>query len=105
MNQNDVDRRGGMDEAYLTRSMLTRLAATLRSRQGGNLANELPTIGGDIDENAGVVVDDNCTVCFTAAHLIEQETNITFVIGDVTMKMAFMTWNSGLFCYSYSNPF
>lgn len=62
MNQNDVDRRGGMDEAYLTRSMLTRLAATLRSRQGGNLANELPTIGGDIDENAGVVVDDNCTV-------------------------------------------
>ncbi|KAJ5574464.1 hypothetical protein N7450_008363 [Penicillium hetheringtonii] len=46
MNQNDVDRRGGMDEAYLTRSMLTRLAATLRSRQGGTLQTDcLPLAG------------------------------------------------------------
>ncbi|KAF3394267.1 WD repeat protein iqw1 [Penicillium rolfsii] len=60
MSQNDVDRRGGMSEAYITRSMLARLAATLRGGQvgtGGLAAGLAP------GEGATVVLDDNCLVC------------------------------------------
>ncbi|KAH2244963.1 hypothetical protein KXW71_004675 [Aspergillus fumigatus] len=57
MSQNDVDRQGGMSEAYITRSMLARLAATLRQRQ---------TTGGTLVDGAGegatIVLDENCTV-------------------------------------------
>jgi nuclear receptor interaction protein len=57
MSQNDVDRQGGMSEAYITRSMLARLAATLRQRQ---------TVGGALVDGAGegatIVLDENCTV-------------------------------------------
>ena len=49
-SQNDVDRQGGMSDAYLTRSMLARLAATIHA--GGATTRE----GGTI------VLDDNCTV-------------------------------------------
>ncbi|KAF7181370.1 hypothetical protein CNMCM7691_000588 [Aspergillus felis] len=56
MSQNDVDRQGGMSEAYITRSMLARLAATLRQRQ---------TVGGALVDGAGegatIVLDENCT--------------------------------------------
>ncbi|CEJ53969.1 hypothetical protein PMG11_00299 [Penicillium brasilianum] len=59
ISQNDVDRRGGMSEAYITRSMLARLAATLRGGQagtGGLAAGLAP------GEGATVVLDDNCSV-------------------------------------------
>jgi nuclear receptor interaction protein len=64
MSQNDVDRRGGMSEAYITRSMLARLAATLRGRQGGGGAGAVGVGGlGDVPgEGASVVLDDNCAV-------------------------------------------
>ncbi|KAJ5678503.1 uncharacterized protein N7477_004136 [Penicillium maclennaniae] len=60
MSQNDVDRRGGMSEAYITRSMLARLAATLRGRQGG--AGGAGGLGAIPGEGASVVLDDNCVV-------------------------------------------
>ncbi|KAJ5654739.1 hypothetical protein N7490_001742 [Penicillium lividum] len=58
ISQNDVDRRGGMSEAYITRSMLTRLAATLRGRQ--TLEGGIEGVGGG--EGATVVLDENCLV-------------------------------------------
>lgn len=76
MSQNDVERRGGMSEAFITvcleiccpilsytvanstkRGMLSRLAATLRSRQTGAEG------GAAQGENTTIVVDDNCVVC------------------------------------------
>ncbi|KAJ5636923.1 uncharacterized protein N7484_010236, partial [Penicillium longicatenatum] len=62
ISQNDVDRRGGMSEAYITRSMLSRLAATLRGRQtlGGGLGGGIEGIGGEGGEAATVVLDENC---------------------------------------------
>ncbi|RAK91674.1 WD repeat-containing protein [Aspergillus costaricaensis CBS 115574] len=57
MSQNDVDRQGGMSEAYITRHMLARLAATLRDQRHGVTVGE----GG---EHATLVLDDNsCNVC------------------------------------------
>ncbi|PYH90092.1 WD repeat-containing protein [Aspergillus ellipticus CBS 707.79] len=52
MSQNDVDRQGGMSEAYITRHMLARLAATLRDQRHGVPVGE----GG---EHATLVLDDN----------------------------------------------
>ncbi|RAL02352.1 WD repeat-containing protein [Aspergillus ibericus CBS 121593] len=52
MSQNDVDRQGGMNEAYITRHMLARLAATLRDQRHGVTVGE----GG---EHATLVLDDN----------------------------------------------
>ncbi|KAJ5688575.1 hypothetical protein N7462_002967 [Penicillium macrosclerotiorum] len=60
MSQNDVDRRGGMSEAYITRSMLARLAATLRGGPGGNGPGLGATVGAG--EGATVVLDENCQV-------------------------------------------
>ncbi|KAJ6005173.1 hypothetical protein N7451_003117 [Penicillium sp. IBT 35674x] len=60
ISQNDVDRRGGMSEAYITRSMLTRLAATLRGRQ--SLGGGIEGMGGEGGEGATVVLDENCLV-------------------------------------------
>ncbi|EPS28092.1 hypothetical protein PDE_03038 [Penicillium oxalicum 114-2] len=59
MSQNDVDRRGGMSEAFITRSMLARLAATLRSGQNNPVGVPAGVVPG---EPATVVLDDNCTV-------------------------------------------
>ncbi|KAJ5769798.1 uncharacterized protein N7511_001849 [Penicillium nucicola] len=59
MNENDVERRGGMSEAYITRSMLARLAATLRGRQGG--VGGMEGLGAH-DGDTPVVLDDNCSV-------------------------------------------
>ncbi|KAJ5139500.1 hypothetical protein N7448_002908 [Penicillium atrosanguineum] len=67
MGQNDVDRRGGMSEAYITRSMLARLAATLRGRQGG--AGGAGGLGAVPGEGASVVLDDNCVVCALRTYL------------------------------------
>ncbi|KAJ9212426.1 hypothetical protein DTO166G4_5918 [Paecilomyces variotii] len=59
MSRNDVDRQGGMTEAFVTRSMLSRLAATLRQRQtlGG-----IAALGGEVGEGTTIVLDENCTV-------------------------------------------
>ncbi|KAJ6095098.1 hypothetical protein N7467_002611 [Penicillium canescens] len=59
MSENDVERRGGMSEAYITRSMLARLAATLRGRQGG--LGGMEGLGAS-DGDTTVVLDDNCSV-------------------------------------------
>ncbi|RAL12128.1 WD repeat-containing protein [Aspergillus homomorphus CBS 101889] len=52
MNQNDVDRQGGMSEASITRHMLARLATTLRDQQ----YNVEP---GGAGEHATLVLDEN----------------------------------------------
>ncbi|OJD13295.1 hypothetical protein AJ78_06237 [Emergomyces pasteurianus Ep9510] len=57
MSQNDIDRQGGMNEAFITRGMLARLAATLRERQ---------VIRGTIETTEGVeggtiTLDENCS--------------------------------------------
>lgn len=60
VSQNDMQRKGGMRDAFITRGMLAQLAASLRARQGG--AGDL---GGGVvvGENRGaVLVDDNCTM-------------------------------------------
>ncbi|KAJ5542785.1 hypothetical protein N7535_005209 [Penicillium sp. DV-2018c] len=54
MSQNDVERRGGVDEALITRGMLQRLAANLRAGEGG--------VGTGIEGGPTLIVDDNCTV-------------------------------------------
>ncbi|KAJ5964914.1 uncharacterized protein N7479_004790 [Penicillium vulpinum] len=60
MSQNDVERRGGMNEAHITRSMLERLAGSLRGRHG--------SLGVGLDDMAApgehrtIVIDDNCSV-------------------------------------------
>ncbi|KAJ6168818.1 hypothetical protein N7497_001661 [Penicillium chrysogenum] len=55
MSQNDVERRGGMNEAHITRSMLERLAGNFRGQRGiGDIA-----ITGD---HPTIVIDDNCSV-------------------------------------------
>ncbi|KAH8431827.1 WD repeat-containing protein [Aspergillus melleus] len=51
MSQNDVNRQGGMDEAYITREMLSQLAVNLRRQQAA---------GGV--ENASFVLEDNCHI-------------------------------------------
>ncbi|KAJ5086127.1 hypothetical protein N7532_010898 [Penicillium argentinense] len=62
MSENDVERRGGVNDAFVTRHMLTRLAATLRGRQGASLGGGIPAIGGEAGENATIILDDNCQV-------------------------------------------
>ncbi|RMJ21725.1 hypothetical protein PHISP_07407 [Aspergillus sp. HF37] len=71
MSQNDVDRQGGMNEAFITRSMLSRLAATLRERQGlgggpggpgGPGGADAPPFGGAAGEGGTIVLDENCQV-------------------------------------------
>ncbi|KAI9931557.1 hypothetical protein ASPWEDRAFT_169598 [Aspergillus wentii DTO 134E9] len=58
MSQNDVDRQGGMSEAFITRSMLAQLAANLRDRNAG--AQAAGANGGD--EGRTIVLDEDCTV-------------------------------------------
>ncbi|KAJ5207434.1 hypothetical protein N7472_003882 [Penicillium cf. griseofulvum] len=60
MSQNDVERRGGMNEAHITRSMLERLATNLRGGHGG-LGVGIEDIGSP-GEHRTIVIDDNCSV-------------------------------------------
>ncbi|KAJ5179129.1 hypothetical protein N7492_002339 [Penicillium capsulatum] len=59
ISQNDVDRRGGMSEAHITRSMLNSLAATLRGRQTTETGLGPAAVVGD---DAAVTLDENCLV-------------------------------------------
>ncbi|KAL8672356.1 MAG: hypothetical protein Q9168_003176 [Polycauliona sp. 1 TL-2023] len=59
IRENDVQRQGGMREAFITRGMLAQLSARLRARQaaGGE--------GGDgegEDDGVPIMVDDNCSI-------------------------------------------
>ncbi|OAX80682.1 hypothetical protein ACJ72_04977 [Emergomyces africanus] len=58
MSQNDIDRQGGMNEAFITRGVLARLAATLRDRQviRGTIQTAEGIQGGTI------TLDENCNV-------------------------------------------
>ncbi|KAL2037396.1 hypothetical protein N7G274_009881 [Stereocaulon virgatum] len=60
ISQNDVQRQGGMRDAFITRGMLAQLAARLRARQGGADGPGGGVILGEDGE--AVIVDDNCTV-------------------------------------------
>ncbi|KMU86457.1 WD repeat containing protein [Coccidioides immitis H538.4] len=55
-SQNDVNRQGGMNEAFITRSMLARLAASLRERQAIRVG--FNTTEGE--EGGRIVLDENC---------------------------------------------
>ncbi|KAK2826882.1 hypothetical protein FQN49_007362 [Arthroderma sp. PD_2] len=58
LSQNDVNRQGGMNEAFLTRSMLARVAATLRDRHNVRLGFANTHTG----EDHQIVLDENCSV-------------------------------------------
>jgi nuclear receptor interaction protein len=60
MSQNDIERKGGLSEAYITRSMLARLAATVGQRHTIGAGN--PAAAANMGEGATLVVDENCTV-------------------------------------------
>lgn len=54
MSQNDLDRRSGLGDAFITRSMLARLAAHIQAGQ---------MIGAEMGGGGGaIVIDDNCNV-------------------------------------------
>jgi len=59
-SQNDHDRRGGISDDVITRSVLARLAMTLRERRGAG--GGIPNIIGEPHEGATIVLDDNCSV-------------------------------------------
>ncbi|EEQ86412.1 hypothetical protein RJZ56_002798 [Blastomyces dermatitidis] len=59
MSQNDINRQGGMNEAFITRGMLARLAATLRERHVVRGTIEASTEGG---EGGTIILDENCNV-------------------------------------------
>ncbi|KAL2812039.1 hypothetical protein BJX63DRAFT_261023 [Aspergillus granulosus] len=50
MSENDVQRQGGMSDAFVTRHMLAQFAATVRDQQGGVVPGE----------HARIVLDENC---------------------------------------------
>ncbi|KAL2863939.1 uncharacterized protein BJX67DRAFT_374255 [Aspergillus lucknowensis] len=52
MSENDVQRQGGMSDAFVTRHMLAQFAATVREQQGGLVPGE----------HARIVLDENCSV-------------------------------------------
>ncbi|KAA6413752.1 MAG: hypothetical protein FRX48_02113 [Lasallia pustulata] len=57
-SQNDADRRGGMQDAFITWDMFAQLAARLRERQMGGAA----AVGADEGEGGTIVLDDNCEI-------------------------------------------
>ncbi|KAL4915734.1 WD40-repeat-containing domain protein [Aspergillus aurantiobrunneus] len=52
MSENDVQRQGGLSDAFLTRHMLAQFAATVRQQQGGQVPGE----------HSRIVLDENCSV-------------------------------------------
>ncbi|KAL3461049.1 WD40 repeat-like protein [Aspergillus heterothallicus] len=52
MSENDVQRQGGMSDAFVTRHMLAQFAATVRDQQGGVVPGE----------HARIVLDENCNI-------------------------------------------
>ncbi|RDW70809.1 WD repeat-containing protein [Aspergillus mulundensis] len=54
MSENDVQRQGGMSDAFVTRQMLAQFAATVRQQQGGLVPGE----------HSRIVLDENCSVSF-----------------------------------------
>ncbi|KAL2849138.1 hypothetical protein BJY01DRAFT_211052 [Aspergillus pseudoustus] len=66
MSENDVQRQGGMSDAFVTRHMLAQFAATVRDQQGGVVPGE----------HARIVLDENCNVSF----LLPQFTLFSFLL-------------------------
>ncbi|PKY04804.1 wd and tetratricopeptide repeat protein [Aspergillus campestris IBT 28561] len=58
MNQNDVNRQGGLDDAFITRNMLAEFASALRERQVPGGAGNNP----GVQDGPALVLDDNCSV-------------------------------------------
>ncbi|KAL9040351.1 MAG: hypothetical protein Q9180_001965 [Flavoplaca navasiana] len=56
IRENDVQRQGGMREAFITRGMLAQLSARLRARQAAGGGGE-----GE-DDGVPIMVDDNCSI-------------------------------------------
>ncbi|KAL4967952.1 WD repeat-containing protein [Aspergillus stella-maris] len=52
MSENDVQRQGGMSDAFVTRHMLAQFAATVQQQQGGLVPGE----------HSRIVLDENCQV-------------------------------------------
>lgn len=62
VSQNDMQRKGGMRDTFITRNMLAQLAARLRARQGGAGdpgGGEGVVLG---EEGEAILMDDNCTI-------------------------------------------
>ncbi|CEL06208.1 Putative WD repeat-containing protein (AFU_orthologue; AFUA_1G02990) [Aspergillus calidoustus] len=59
MSENDVQRQGGMSDAFVTRHMLAQFAATVRDQQGGVVPGE----------HARIVLDENCNVSLSPSLL------------------------------------
>ncbi|KAL1956851.1 hypothetical protein VTO42DRAFT_6699 [Malbranchea cinnamomea] len=57
MSQNDVNRQGGLNDALITRSMLLRVAATLRERQAIRLG-----VNPEGEEGGTIILSENCNV-------------------------------------------
>ncbi|KAL8767976.1 MAG: hypothetical protein Q9209_005647 [Squamulea sp. 1 TL-2023] len=60
IRENNVQRQGGMREAFITRGMLAQLSARLRARQAAAGGEGGAGEGGD--EGVPIMVDDNCSV-------------------------------------------
>ncbi|KAL5052071.1 hypothetical protein BDW71DRAFT_213043 [Aspergillus fruticulosus] len=58
MSENDVQRQGGMSDAFVTRHMLAQFAATVRQQQGGLVPGE----------HSRIVLDENCS-CLGSANM------------------------------------
>ncbi|KAL8860325.1 MAG: hypothetical protein Q9178_003296 [Gyalolechia marmorata] len=60
IRENEVQRQGGMREAFITRGMLAQLSARLRARQ--TAAGGEGGVGEAEEEGVPIMVDDNCSV-------------------------------------------
>lgn len=86
MSQNDIERQGGLSDAYITvrlvfsafvtatnssqRSMLVRLASQIGQRHTIGAENPAAAAAAaDVGEGATLVVDENCTVSLVLANL------------------------------------
>ncbi|KAL4872689.1 hypothetical protein BDV12DRAFT_124781 [Aspergillus spectabilis] len=58
MSENDVQRQGGMSDAFVTRQMLAQFAASVRQQQGGQVGQDGLAPG----EHSRIVLDENCSV-------------------------------------------
>ncbi|MCJ1482877.1 hypothetical protein MMC06_003043 [Schaereria dolodes] len=62
ISQNDIDRRGGNRDAYITRGMLAQFAARLRARNAGD-GDGNGELGEEVEGGMGVMMlDDNCEI-------------------------------------------
>ncbi|KUL85754.1 hypothetical protein ZTR_08457 [Talaromyces verruculosus] len=87
MSQNDIQRQGGLSDAYITRSMLARLAATIGQRHTLGAGN--PATAVEVGEGSTLVLDENCTVIFTDEKLYDDllQQYILTQLSDLSTKV------------------